>query len=102
MYGTFRYFIAITLLCVFQFKTLVNLQRGFNEKKDSVSLIETEESKEEKTEKDNYKEKAKIITYANIINWFPCAAGTDYIKAQSTGLKLPVHFFAVPTPPPWA
>ncbi|RYY35445.1 MAG: hypothetical protein EOP46_10000 [Sphingobacteriaceae bacterium] len=94
-------FTAIFLICLFPARIAVNLQRDFGDKKISISQLETGEEKEEKkSEKDDVKEKFEAVQQIVASRYQTSLFSKfDFFDITFTHL-LPIHFFAVPTPPP--
>jgi hypothetical protein len=94
-------FTAILLICLFPARIAVNLQRNLSDKKINFTLPETGEEKEEKkSEKDDMKEKFEAVQH--IIagrHQTPFFSKFDFFDITFKHL-LPIHFCAVPTPPP--
>lgn len=96
------YIITLLLLFAFTSKLMLNAYGDAEPKKASIALSETDESQDEKTEKDASKEKTELMHYLHLNNWQAHHHHKNEYFYTNTYIPFPIHFLAVPTPPPWA
>jgi hypothetical protein len=102
MRASILYMATILLLFAFSSKLLLNACYDAETRKANIALLETDETKDEKTEKDNYKEKSELIHQLTLAGWHAHATDKAAFFNTNTHILSPIHFLAVPTPPPWA